>query len=659
MHTEVRFFLKTREPFADGMIFGDVGPYERLVGRILLAVDPDAPAQRGVVDLNHAPRNATGLVEFSVEFYILKPVELARGNRRLLYDVVNRGNKRVLQFFNDAPHSNAPWTSEHAGNGFLMRRGYTVVWSAWQGDILPIDGRMTMELPVAGINGSEITGIVRSEFIADQPGILSLPLSANHYTRSYESTTLDTATATFTCREHEGDTRQPIPSHAWQFARLGADGNPIPSNTDCYLKEGFRPGWIYELIYLAKNPPVLGLGFTGVRDVVSFLRNKEIDADGTPNPLHENSIGMEKAYAWGRSLSGRFLREFIYLGFNQDDHGCRIFDGTFPHVTGGGRVSLNYRFAQPGRHPRQHEDHLYPSDQFPFAYAISTDPFSGKRDAILKRPETDPLVIHTQTSTEYWQRRGSLVHTDPLGNDLVADDRARIYLFASAQHFAEANATPEHGIHRHLSNPLNVTPLLRALLDALDRWATDNVPPPQSRIPTRADGTLVSVSVLQAQFPRIPDVECPREPNRLFLQDYGPDSARGIFLQEPPVVDKTREYAVLVPLVDSDGNDVAGARTPHVEVPIATFTGWNIRPKEYGPRILADLSGSYLPFCRTAVERNVSGDPRPSLTERYRSKAYYIRRIAAAVQKLVDERLILEEDANRYVEAAMNEKGLD
>ncbi len=659
VHTKIRLRLETREPFANGMSFGDVGPYERLAGRVLFAVDPVVTAYQNVVDLVHAPRNTDGLVEYSVDFYILKPLDPTRGNRRMLYDVVNRGNKRALQFFNDAPRCNVPCTTEHAGNGFLMRRGYTVVWSAWQGDVLPVEGRMTMALPVAFHSGHEIAGTLRTEFIADQPDIVSFPLNTYDYLRSYESTSLDTTTATFTFRQYEGDPPQPIPSHAWQFAKPDSEGKPIPSSVHCYLPEGFRPGWIYELIYSAKNPLVLGLGFTGVRDLISFLRTMESDSEGTPNPLRKNGIGFEKAYAWGRSQSGRFLREFVYQGFNQDEQGRRVFDGISPHVSGGGRVTLNYRFAQPDRHPRQHEDHLFPSDQFPTAYASSTDPFTGQSDAILKRPETDPLVIHTQTSTEYWQRRGSLVHTDPLGNDLPQHPQARIYLFASAQHLTEPNTAPDRGIHRHLSNPLNVTPLLRALLDALDRWATNGTPPPHSRIPSRADGTLVPVTVIQSRFPRIPDVECPREPNRLHFQDYGPMFHKGIFAQEPPIVDKTKEYAVLVPLSDADGNDVPGIRTPQVEVPLATFTGWNIRAEAYGPPVLIELTGSYFPFTKTEDERKASGDQRPSLAERYRTKADYVRRFSSAVQKLVDERLILEEDANRQVENAMNQIGFD
>ncbi len=659
MKAQLRIRIQQRGPFADGVSFGKAGPYERLSGQVEFAVDPYDPAFRDVVDLRHAPRGASGLVEYATDFYILKPLDLARGNRRLIYDVNNRGNKRILQFFNDAVHSNDPSRPEHVGNGFLMHRGYTIVWSGWQGDLLPGEGRLTMRVPVATESGCEITGVVRTELIADGPGVVCFPLSGNDYTRSYEAVSLDTAEATLTCREYEGDPRQPIPPGDWQFAQAGPDGRPTPSASHCYLPSGFRPGWIYELVYTARDPLVLGLGFTGVRDLVAFLLHEARDEDGAPNPLRQDGVGMEKAYAWGRSQSGRFLREFVYRGWNQDAQGRRVFDAIFPHVSGGGRVVLNYRFAQPGRFPRQHADHLYPSDQFPFAYHVTTDPLTGKTDGILKRPDTDPLVIHTQTASEYWERRGSLVHTDPLGNDLGTHERARVYLFASSQHNADPLKGPEVGTCRHPSNPLNTTPLLRALLDALDAWATHGTPPPDSRIPTRESETLVPAEVARAQFPRIPGVDCPGSPNRLYVQDHGPDLDRGIIGREPPLVDHGREYAVLVPSVDPDGNDAPGIRTPDLEAPLATHTGWNYRREGSSGKALAGLTGSYLPLARTAQERQAAGDPRPSIEERYRSRAHYVRAVAVAAQRLVEQRLLLEEDADRYVEQAMTQKAFD
>jgi Alpha/beta hydrolase domain len=657
MDSEVRLRIDRREPFAEGITFGEVGSYECLAGHALFAIDPSKPANRTIVDLDHAPRNPGGLVEYSTDVYILKPLEIERGNRRLLYDVNNRGTIRAIQFFNDALQSNQPLTLAHAGNGYLMRRGYTVVASGWQGDILPGEGRLTIQVPIAQENGGPITGVVRTELMADETGVTCFPLSGNDYSSSYEAISLDTRSATFTYREHEADPRQPIPSDAWQFAHLDSHGQPRPSPWHCYLPAGFRPAWLYELIYTAKNSLVMGLGFTGVRDLVAFLLHADADAEGTANPLRQGGIGVDMAYGWGRSQSGRFLREFVYRGFNQDTQGRRVFAGISPHVAGGGRVILNYRFAQPGRHPRQHEDHVYPSDQFPFAYGMLTDPLTGKTDSILHRPATDPLVIHTQTASEYWQRRGSLVHTDVLGHDLPEHECARVFFFASSQHHADPNSGPLRGAYRGVSNPLTTTPLLRALLDALDAWVTHGTPPPASRVPSRAAGTLASVAEVQSRFPQIPGIIFPREPDRLFVQEHGPEFERGMIAKEPPEVDTTKEYAVLVPQVDADGNDLAGVRTPHVEVPQATFTGWNLRLPGCAEQDLASLNGSYLPFAKTAGERSLKGDPRPALQERYRSKVHYVRAIAVAAQRLVEQRLLLEEDADRYVALALQEEG--
>ena len=323
---------------------------------------------------------------------------MARGNRRLVYDVNNRGTKLLVHFLNDAPQVDDPTSVEDAGNGFLMRRGYTVLWSGWQGDILSGDNRMAMRLPVASMNGSPITGPVRTEF---SPGdaltkldsastIVSMPLSGNAYTSAYTPASLDTTEALFTYRNYETDPRIPIPPEAWQFAKPDASGNPIPSPTDVYLPEGFKPGWIYELVYTAKDPLVMGLGFTGLRDLISFLLNADADSSGQPNPVRDNGAGIEKAYGWGCSQSARFLREFTYRGFNEDAEGRQVFAGISPFVSGGGRVFVNYRFSQPGRYPRQHYDHLYPSDQFPHAYSITTDAITGKTDGILSAPRPIP-----------------------------------------------------------------------------------------------------------------------------------------------------------------------------------------------------------------------------------------------------------------------------
>ena len=359
--------IKERAPFAEGADFGPVGAYERVKGRVRFAIDPRQPANQHIVDLALAPADDRGLVEYSTEFFIIKPVDMSRGNRRLLYDVNNRGNKRALQFFNDAPPTNDPRAAQDAGHGFLMRHGYTVVWCGWQGDLLPGDGRLTMELPVATRPDGPVTGPFRAEFIIEQPGVTTVSLGGHDYIRPCPSVDLNTETATLTCRRLEQDTRQPVAASDWQFAAADA-ARQHHAVGHALLPSGRLPGpgWIYELIYTAKDPLV-----DGTR-LCRGARPHRLPAPRRPGCRRDRPIrygtgppGIERAYAWGRSQSGRFLRGFVYEGFNAAEGGQRIFDGVFSHVAGGGRLQLNYRFAQPDRYPRQHEDHLYPSEEFP------------------------------------------------------------------------------------------------------------------------------------------------------------------------------------------------------------------------------------------------------------------------------------------------------
>lgn len=655
-HLAIR--IAGRRPFADGEAFGYVGPYERLTGRVHHSVDPAAAAQAGVTDIALAETGADGLVHFTQDVCILKPVDLRQGNRRLFFDWGNRGNKRMLQYFNDALHSNAPISREHAGNGFLMRRGYTVVFGAWQGDLLPGDGRMLLDLPLAKKpDGSPVTGPVRTEFIANVPGVTAFPLSGRGSTRSHPAVSLDTAKAQLTRRRYAQDRREPVPASDWMFARwedaggldgLGADRGLVASDTHIHLPGGFEPGWIYELVYEGREPLVMGLGHVAVRDLVSHLKYGARDADGQENPL--GPVGtIEKAYGYGRSQTGRCIRDFVWQGFNADHENRRVFDGLMPHVSGAGGKWLNQRFANAVVAGGQsHEDHYCPADRFPFAYAQCTDHNTGKTDAILKRPDTDPLVIHTQTATEYWQRRGSLVHTDTEGNDLAEPAGVRIFHWASTQHTADPRLErPRKAVTDHYLNVTQTSMLARALLDALDKWATTGEEPPPSRYPRRADGTLVGMEEWQAQFPAIPGATVPREPNPLPHMDFGPDEANGVLDREPPAILNERAYAVLVPAVDADGNEVAGVRCPMVQAPLGTYTGWNVRARGFGQGALHEFSGSYIPLPEDEEVRRATGDPRLSIVARYGTPAGYIAAIERAARELVAAGLMLEEDVER------------
>lgn len=661
MTNAIEIDISERFAFADGASFGAVGPYERIKGRARFAVDPKARAQAGVCDLHLAPVDAKGLVHFTTDISILKPLDMKKGNGRLFFDWGNRGNIRCLQFFNDAPGSNDPRTLAHAGNGFFMRRGTAVAWAGWQGDLLPGGHRFLLDVPVATDNGKPITGLVRVEYIADRSGVKTFPLSGRASTRSHAAVSLDTRKASLTRRRYPDDKRQPVPHEQWMFARtetgdgldaVGAETAIVASPTHIHMPGGFEPGWVYELVYEGRDPLVLGLGHVAVRDFIAHLRSGKPDAAGRQNVL---GGAIQKVYGWGRSQTGRCIRDFIHRGFNADADGKKVFDGLLPHVAGGGLMWLNQRFANGiVSGGQQYEDHENPADHFPFAYASCTDHLTGKIDAICKRPATDPLIFHTQTGTEYWQRRGSLVHTDTKGNDFPLPDNVRAYFWASSQHFADPllKKPTNAGVCQNVQNVVWTSMFFRALYDNMDAWATSGKAPPDSAIPRRADKTLVEWEVWRKGFPAIPGTAIPQMPNRLELLDFGQRVEEGL-LDEPPR--RTGKfYTVLVPAVDADGNDIAGVRAPMVQAPLATYTGWNIRSRGFGHGATHEFTGSTIPFSETPEECAATGDPRPSIAERYPDVAAYRRQIEAAARKLVAAGHMIEEDVERCISGAAN-----
>ena len=645
-----RFIVNRTLPFAGGHEFGSAGAYEVVRAEAYGEVDPDDPRNACIVNLAKTRRNERGAVEYRCDVHILRPKNPDKGNRRMLYEPPNRGSKRALMFLNDATECNAPVALEHAGNGFLMRHGYTWVTSGWQGDLTPWKDGMVLDVPVATDDGEPIRRRVRTEICVNRPGVRCQPLSGDPRVRSYPAVTLESTDAELTVRMQSYGQRQVVPSSDWAFATESdaADGDRAsevrPSASHLHLPEGFVPGAIYELVYTARDPLVLGLGFAAVRDLVSFLRYRVDDGENNANPLSDGA-GVEKVYAWGRSQSGRFLRDLVYQGFNEDEQGRRVFDAIAPHAAGGGRMFLNYEFARPVTSCQQHTNQLEP-ELFPFAYNVMEDPQTGRTDGILKRPATDPLVIHTQTSTEYWQKRGALAHTDGQGNDVPLPDNARIYLFASTQHNAPYGVPAAKGKTRYPSNPLPIGPGLRALIVAMDRWATDGTALPPSRIPRSTDDTLVAPESLRASFPPIPGGGCTGLHNRQLFLDYGEGVARGVIDPHPKPPHDGAGYTILVPAVDADGNDVAGVRLPWITVPLATCTGWNLQSPELADGELAGLLGSSIPFPRTPAEREATRDPRLSLEERYRDVDGYLQSVRAAINSLVQARLMLAEDAD-------------
>jgi len=653
-----RLVVQRREPFANGREFPITGAYEKLVGKVYGEVDPRNRLNRIIVNLDRAPRNRRGRVEYRSDFFILKPVDMARGNGKIFLDAPNRGSKRLLSFLNDAPATNDPSTVAEAGNGFLMRQGYTIVWCGWQGDLMPIKNWLVLDVPVAQNHGKPIVSKVRTEIVVDETNVKSQPLSGDERVNSYEAASRDKSRATLTVREKSYGKRIFVPETNWEFAASAKDPSTgketiRPSSKDLYLHGGFKPGHIYEFIYPAKNPLVLGLGFAVTRDLVSFLRYASKDRAGKLNPImaHKKSIGITHAYAWGRSQSGRYLRDFVYHGFNEDESHRKVFDAIAPHVAGGGRLYLNYEFARPVTSSQQHTNQLDP-ELFPHAYNVIKDAQTGRRDGILKRPKTDPLVFHTQTSTEYWQKRGCMAHTDGKGNDLKIPDNVRIYVIASAQHNSPFGSEPVKDGTQQRINPLPAGDVLRALMVAMDLWVTRGIAPPPSQYPQVKNGTLVPPEHNRARFPKIPGLRFTALHNRQLFLDYGPKILRGKMTIHPPRPIKRGAYKILVPKVDRDGNDLAGIRLPEVDVPIATYTGWNMRPRGLAEGELAGLLGSFIPFARTKTQRRITGDPRPAIAGRYKNRDDYVRQFSRAARRLVEQRYLLAEDAERMIAEA-------
>jgi hypothetical protein len=626
------------EPFAEGRAFGEAGPYLRIRGTAKGELDPMAAQNRVIVDLDKAPRNARGLVEYETDFFILRPADPGRTNGVLVYDVTNRGRKRIFAMLDDAPgespaEANDPKTARDAGIGFSLGRGYSLVWSGWDPGAPSANNGLTARFPTAMENGQPITGRIRHEFHIGTraPGngdLVRLP---------YPAVSTDTREARLTVHDRESDARTEIPAAAWEFA----DPQSIRLLPQGSLFAAFK---IYELWYGATGSKVLGIGFASVRDLVSFLRHQRSDRIGTPNPMlaegaSTEGTGIRYALAFGVSQSGRFLRHFLELGMNDDGHGRRVFDGVMSHVAGAGKVFANHRFGMPGRTATQHEDRLYPENWFPFGNAVTTDPFSRQTGAILGGRPTDPLVIETNSSTEYWQKGAALVHTDPTGRiDADLPLNVRVYLIAGTQHGGRPGVHPSPGPCLNPRNPHSATPALRALFLALEEWVTKGTAAPPSRVPRVADSTAVMAE--NVRMPAVPGFAVAPGANQIVPP---------VDWVDPPArIDNV--YGALVCAVDADGNEVAGIRLPPIAVPLGTYTGWNVYRAQ--PSELADRDGSLIPFARTQQACEAAGDPRPSLEERYGSRETYAAAVEAAAAALVAARLLLPADAAVYVAAA-------
>jgi hypothetical protein len=549
----VRVEINDRRPFAEGQSFGATGPYEAIRGRLHFQVDPEHPANDRITDLELAPRNEQGKVEFWSDFFLLKPADPLRGNRRLLYDVTNRGNLLSLWTFNEGERTNDPRTSEHAGNGFLLRKGYTLLWSGWNGDVVD-DGtdRLLVGLPIAYEDGEPVRGRIHLEISVDEPErSWTFGWSPWGVAAAYPTVDVDDPEATLTKRPRRSEPGTKVARERWKFARWEAESERVePDPRSLYVEGGLRPGWLYDLTYTAQGPRVAGLGMAAIRDAVSFFRHEGNNAGDKPNPL---AGALDYAYLFGISQSGRLVNHFIYDGFNADAEDRIVFEGAIAHVAGSGRGLFNQRFGLATLYATQHRDNLAGSEAFPMATVHQRDPMTGEEGDILARARKSghvPKLFFVQSSTEYWSRGASLLHTDVEGmRDVEPDPNVRIYLTAGSQHLGTGPHT--RGIGQQPRNILDDrTPVLRALLVAMDRWAGEGVDPPESRYPRIADGTLVPVQEFGKAFPKIPGVNTPAACYAPLRLDLGPrwETASRIAASPSPATRgpslvKTRSYS--------------------------------------------------------------------------------------------------------------------
>ncbi len=578
--------------------------YERIVGRAYFSVDPALPANRAIVDLDKAVRNSAGQVEFSSDLYLLRPKSPAAGNGTVLFEVSNRGGKGMLNMFN-------------RGDQFLFDRGYTLAWIGWQFDVPEQAELLRLYAPVA----KGVTGVVRAEIVVDRREFTHSVADRNH--RPYPILKPDDPALSLTVRDRVDGARRPVPRTEWH----------IENGTAIVMKDGFEPGRLYELVYTAQDPPVAGLGMAAIRDFISHLKS-----GGAPE------MPVKRAIAFGVSQSGRFLRAYLYDGFNQDEKNHKVFDGVMAHVAGAGRGSFNLRFAQPSRDGHPFFNTLYPTDVFPFTDLEETDPVTGAKGGLLAhagKAEDWPKIFYTNSSYEYYGRDAALIHSSPDGRkDAPLAPNTRVYFFAGGQH-GPAAFPPPHNNMQDYANPNPYTWCLRAMLVEMTAWIKDGTQPPASLYPKVSADQAVTPGAVQ--FPKIAGVNFPTRTQRAWRADYGPSFAAGIVTQEPPKLGAP--FATLVPQVDRDGNELGGIRMPELQAPLATYTGWNLRAPEIGaPEEMFSMQGSWIPFARTRQDRERTGDSRLSIEERYKNREDYLEKFAAAGKSLVAAGFLLDGD---------------
>jgi alpha/beta hydrolase family protein len=655
LHAKViRVEITSRADVLNGRAFGDTGAYERILGRAYFSVALANPHNRRVVDLQNAVNLKSGEVEFSSDFTVVRPKDPAKRNGSLLLEVPNRGRARIIAIVDGGSWDLA----SDAGDAWLLRNGYTIVSVGWQWDASGPDA-LRLYAPVAKEKGKTITGLLRGDLMPWQP-MQEIPLGhlilGEIGGAEYPVAVPDDPRNMLTVRDSRNAKRTTILPSEWQFAHT-QDGKPssqektgklTPDNRHIHLNGGFQPGKIYEYVYAVADPVVAGLGFAAVRDFASYAKHAT-----------DAIAPAARVYGEGISQNGRFLRDFLYQGFNADEDGKIALDGVLAHVAGAGRGSFNYRFAQPSRDAQPTSSVFFPTDIFPFTDQPEADPLTNQLGGLLDLMVSEkalPKIFFSNTSYEYWGRAAALIHISADGRrDAPVSRSVRIYHFTGLQHFS-GSFPPVKGkgdlLGQQPQSPLPVKYFWRAMIANMDAWVRDNTLPPNSSYPKIADGTLVPFSAYA--FPQIPNLNKPHEANEAFHLDFGPDWRHGILSFQPPRVGPP--FIVLLPQVDADGNERDGVRLPELTVPLATYAPWNLRDPSIGaPDQRVSFEASYLPFPKTAEDRAKSGDPRHSVVERYTGREDFLARYTQAVDDLINERWILAEDRDALLALAAQE----
>jgi Alpha/beta hydrolase domain len=653
---------KSESPTFGGFSWPGVGQYEKIVGKASGEVNPHDRQNRMIVDIEFAPTNSRGNVEYSFNFYILKPIDLNKGSRKMMYEPPNRGGKTWTALGRVAVPAGANGDDPGSSitdrgvlaNSFLMPRGYTISWSGWE-DLGSLDNpnfNASANFPIAKFPPTAanptgtITGPSYEYIVVGNTTTSSVALS-------YPAATLDKGKATLTHRVHLNDAPQVIPASGWNYNAAGTSISLVGAN--------FVPNDIYEFAYTAKDPKVNGLGFAAVRDWMDFLRYERRDDSNNPNPL---AGYVKRVYTEISSQPGRLLNDFRHLGFNETESGKKAFDGHMQWIAAGNGINMNYRFSQSGRTERNRQNHLYIEGRFPFANVRTFDPITRKSDsryASCEDTKTCPLGMEIYSANEYWVKAAALLHTTPDGRrDLPDSEFTRNYFMSSMRHGTAASPSgsgtlPSPGLCQQPDNPLNSAPVQRALFIALDEWATKDKEPPRSRVPKLKDGTLAAPLPQSGMgFPNIPGVTYTGLKTTRYHFDYGLNFYEtGIATINPPTFPFTTPsyqddprngpiYPSFIPKTDSDGNDIAGVRLADVTVPLATYTGWALR-RGAQANDGCEAAGQFIPFAKTDAERG--GDPRPSVAARYSSFAVYHAKVRSALNEMVSDRLLLCEDA--------------